>query len=137
MEVLISPDALGKQAQLTYEGKSYKLLLAYRNGTVLTQASLMSAWNAVKLSAGNGYAEVTGTIGSGSWNGGNARYELPQFTMAFPAGSVSRCSSFAADFGTAGEMKSGAVVKMPGIWVCPWKQYLPKSSKMCSILSGL
>jgi hypothetical protein len=85
MEVLISPDALGKQAQLTYEGKSYKLLLAYRNGTVLTQASLMSAWNAVKLSAGNGYAEVTGTIGSGSWNGGNARYELPQFTMALTA----------------------------------------------------
>ena len=47
MDVLISPDALGKQAQLTYEGKSYKLLLAYRNGAVLTQNSLMSAWNAV------------------------------------------------------------------------------------------
>ena len=85
MDVLISPDALGKQAQLTYEGKTYKLLLAYRNGTVLTQASLMSAWNAVKLSAGNGYAEQTGTIGTGSWNSGNARYELPQFTMSLTA----------------------------------------------------
>jgi hypothetical protein len=85
MDVLISPDALGKQAQLTYEGKTYKLLLAYRNGTVLTQASLMSAWNAVKLSAGNGYAEQTGTIGTGSFNSGNARYELPQFTMALTA----------------------------------------------------
>ena len=85
MDVLISPDALGKQAQLTYEGKAYKLLLAYRNGTVLTQASLMSAWNAVKLSAGNGYAEQTGTIGTGSWNSGNARYELPQFTMSLTA----------------------------------------------------
>jgi hypothetical protein len=85
MDVLISPDALGKQAQLTYEGKAYKMVLAYRNGEVLTQASLMSAWNAVKLSAGNGYAEVTGTIGAGSWNAGNARYELPQFTMTITA----------------------------------------------------
>jgi hypothetical protein len=85
MDVLISPDALGKQAQLTYEGKPYKILLAYRGGTVLTQASLMSAWNAVKLTAGNGYAEVTGTIGTGSFNSGNARYELPEFTMALTA----------------------------------------------------
>ena len=85
MDVLISPDALGKQAQLTYEGKSYKLLLAYRNGAVLTQNSLMSAWNAVKLTAGNGYAEKTGTIGTGSFNTGNARYELPQFTMSLTA----------------------------------------------------
>jgi hypothetical protein len=85
MNVLISPDALAKQAQLTYEGKSYKMLLAYRNGVVLTQASLMSAWNAVKLAAGNGYAEVTGTIGTGAWNSGNARYELPVLTMALTA----------------------------------------------------
>jgi hypothetical protein len=85
MDVLISPDALGKQAQLTYEGKAYKLLLAYRSGTVLTQASLMSAWNAVKLAAGNGYEEVTGTIGTGAWNSGNARYELPVLTMALTA----------------------------------------------------
>ena len=85
MEVLVSPDALAKQAQLTYEGKAYKMLLAYRNGVVLTQASLMSAWNAVKLAAGNGYAEVTGTIGTGSFNTGNARYELPALTMALNA----------------------------------------------------
>jgi hypothetical protein len=85
MDVLISPDALAKQAQLTYEGKSYKMLLAYRNGVVLTQASLMSAWNAVKLAAGNGYADVTGTIGTGAWNSGNARYELPNLTMALTA----------------------------------------------------
>jgi hypothetical protein len=85
MDVLISPDALGKQAQLAYEGKAYKMLLAYRNGEALTQASLMSAWNAVKLPAGNGYTEKTGTIGTGSWNSGNARYELPQFTMTITA----------------------------------------------------
>jgi len=85
MDVLISPDALAKQAQLTYEGKSYKMLLAYRNGVVLTQASLMSEWNAVKLASGNGYAEVTGTIGTGAWNSGNARYELPNLTMALTA----------------------------------------------------
>ena len=85
MDVLISPDALGRQAQLTYEGKTYKLLLAYRDGAVLTQTSLMSAWNAVKLTAGNGYAEQTGTIGTGSFNNGNARYELPQFTYSLTA----------------------------------------------------
>jgi|GEM_PF-3608598 hypothetical protein len=85
MDVLISPDALGRQAQLTYEGKSYRMLLAYRNGATLTQASLMSAWNAVKLSAANGYTEKTGTIGNGSWNSGNARYELPQFLMTLTA----------------------------------------------------
>ena len=85
MDVLISPDALGRQAQLTYEGKSYRMLLAYRNGATLTQASLMSAWNAVKLSAVNGYTEKTGAIGNGSWNSGNARYELPQFLMTLTA----------------------------------------------------
>lgn len=85
MDVLISPDALGKQAQLTYEGKTYRMFLASRGGTVLTQASLISAWNAVKLAAGNGYAELTGTIGTGSFNSGNARYELPALTMALTA----------------------------------------------------
>jgi len=85
MDVLISPDALGKQAQLTYEGKSYRLFLAYRNGASLNQANTISAWNGVKLSSGNGYAEKTGTIGSGSWNSGNARYELPQFLMSLTA----------------------------------------------------
>ena len=85
MDVLISPDALGKQAQLTYEGKTYRMFLALRGGTVLTQASLISAWNAVKLAAENGYAELTGTIGTGSFNSGNARYELPAFTMALTA----------------------------------------------------
>jgi hypothetical protein len=85
MDVLISPDALGKQAQLTYEGKTYKLMLTYRNGAVLTQASLMSAWNAVKLANGNGYTEKAGTIGTGSFNSGNARYELPQFTLSLTA----------------------------------------------------
>ena len=85
MDVLISPDALGKQAQLTYEGKVYRMFLASRGGTVLTQASLISAWNAVKLAAENGYAELTGTIGTGSFNSGNARYELPAFTMALTA----------------------------------------------------
>jgi hypothetical protein len=88
MDVLVSPDALAKQAQLTYEGKTFRMLLALRGGTVLTQASLMSAWNAVKLAAGNGYAEVTGTIGTGTFNSGNARYELPAFTMPLtPTGS--------------------------------------------------
>ena len=89
MDVLISPDALAKQAQLTYEGKAFRMFLALRDGTVLTQASLISAWNAVKLSAGNGYADVTGTIGTGTFNSGNARYELPAFaTMPLtPTGS--------------------------------------------------
>ncbi len=59
MDVLISPDALARQAQLTYEGKTFRMFLALRGGTVLTQASLISAWDAVKLAAGNGYAEVT------------------------------------------------------------------------------
>ena len=89
MEVLISPDALARQAALTYEGKTFRMFLALRGGTVLTQASLISAWNAVKLAAGNGYADVTGTIGTGSFNSGNARYELPAFaTMPLtPTGS--------------------------------------------------
>lgn len=85
MDVLISPDALGKQAQLCYEGKTYRMFLAYRNGTELTQASLMTAWDAKKLTAGNGYTEKTGTIGAGAWNSGNARYELPAFQLPLTA----------------------------------------------------
>ena len=89
MDVLISPDALATQAQLTYEGRTFRMFLALRDGTVLTQASLISAWNAVKLAAGNGYADVTGTNGTGTFNSGNARYELPAFaTMPLtPTGS--------------------------------------------------
>jgi hypothetical protein len=85
MEVLISPDALAKQAQLTYVGKGYRMFLAYRNGAALDQNSLITAWDAVKLGGGNGYTEKTGTIGAGSWNSGNARYELPQFQLALTA----------------------------------------------------
>lgn len=86
MEVLISPDALAKQAELAYVGNTYRMFLAFRDGAALTQASLMSVWYQVKLDNGvNGYNDLTGTIGAGAWNSSNARYELPQFQMALTA----------------------------------------------------
>jgi hypothetical protein len=44
----------------------------------------VAQWDAAKIS-GNGYADITGTIGTGTYNATTARYELPQITATFTA----------------------------------------------------
>jgi hypothetical protein len=81
----ISTKELQRQAVEAFEGKTYTIFLATNSGS-LTAESTAAAWLAVKASGG-GYADVTGTIGTGSYSTGNARYELPAITATFTAAS--------------------------------------------------
>lgn len=78
----ISQYELKRQAALVFEGKAYEVFLATNSGT-LTADSTYAAWQAVEVASANGYAPVSGTIGTGAWSAGNARYELPSITATF------------------------------------------------------
>jgi hypothetical protein len=74
---------LAFQANLAFEGETYKLFLAQNSGS-LTAESDLSAWEAVECSGG-GYAAATGTIGTGSWNVSSNRYEPPLLVLTVTA----------------------------------------------------
>ncbi|MFZ9959074.1 MAG: hypothetical protein ACO3GP_01685 [Candidatus Limnocylindrus sp.] len=78
----ISQNELQRQAALAFEGQTYEVFLANNSGS-LTANSTYAAWQAVELASANGYAPVTGTIGTGAWSSANARYELPAITATF------------------------------------------------------
>jgi hypothetical protein len=77
----ISQKELQRQAAACLEGRAYEVFLAL-NTASLTSESTYAAWQAVEV-AGGGYAPVTGTLAAGSYNAGNARYELPAITASF------------------------------------------------------
>lgn len=79
----ISQKELERQAGLCFEAESYTVFLA-NNTTSLTAQSTYTSWVAAAPSGG-GYAAVTGTIGTGSYNGTTNRYELPTITATFTA----------------------------------------------------
>lgn len=79
----ITPKELERQAQLVFEGQTYKLFLV-NNTTSLTTASTTAQWEASELS-GNGYAAATGTIAAGSYSATAARYEIPVISATFTA----------------------------------------------------
>lgn len=66
---------LAYQANLAFEGETFKLFLALNPGS-LTPESDVSAWEAAECSGG-GYAPATGTISTGAWNSGTIRHEIP------------------------------------------------------------
>lgn len=80
----ISQKELQRLAEAAYEGKPYRVSLGYNNTTGLTSESTTAAWDAVKLS-GNGYADVTGTIATGSYDATDQRYEMPLIEAEFAA----------------------------------------------------
>ena len=82
----ISQFELKRQAALAFEGKAYEVFLATNSGS-LTADSTYAAWQAVEVASANGYAPVTGTIGTGAWSTANARYELPAITATFTSSS--------------------------------------------------
>jgi hypothetical protein len=81
----ISTKELQRQAAAAFEGKTYTVFLATNTGS-LTAESTAALWLAEEVSGG-GYAAVTGTIGTGSYSTGNARYELPAINATFTATS--------------------------------------------------
>lgn len=79
----ITPAELTRVGVTAYEGKSYRLSLA-NNTTSLTSLSTVAQWDAAKLT-GNGYADITGTIGTGTYESAGSTYGLPQLTATFTA----------------------------------------------------
>ena len=84
LTLTISPKELERQAGLALDGKNYEVFLANNTGG-LTADSTAAAWKAVEVAAGNGYAAVTGTTGTGAYVPGNGRVELPDITAAYTA----------------------------------------------------
>lgn len=87
LTLTISQKELQRQASLALEGKAYTVFLA-NNTTSLTSESTFSSWNSAKAT-GTGYADVTGTLGTGSYNGSTGRWELPTITATFTCTSGS------------------------------------------------
>lgn len=109
----ISTKELQRQAAAAFEGQDYTIFLA-RNLTGLTVESTTAEWVAAKTSGG-GYADVTGTIGTGSYSSGNARYELPVINAAFTAsGSGFVYDTVCVLIGTATYLHS-ILVEVPNI----------------------
>lgn len=82
LTLTISQKELQRQAGLCLEGENYEVFLATNDGS-LTANSTYTAWQAVEVASANGYAPATGTLGTGTWNSGDARYELPAITATF------------------------------------------------------
>lgn len=80
----ISQAELARVAAASYEGLPYRICLALNGATGLTVNSTVAQWDAKELS-GNGYARVEGFIGTGSWDGTDLRFELPQIDAEFTA----------------------------------------------------
>ena len=84
----ISQKELKRQAAAALEGKAYEVFLAFNDTTGLTAESTYSAWQAEEITGDASYAPVTGTIGTGAYDAGDARYELPSITATFTAAAA-------------------------------------------------
>lgn len=81
MAFQITQGEIEYQAGQVLTGKTYKVFLVVRGN--LTASSNVSAWEAVELATANGYASLTGTVGSGTYSSANGRFEAPQITGTF------------------------------------------------------
>jgi hypothetical protein len=81
MSFVITQGELEFQSGLILDGQTYKVFLATK-GT-LTIASTLSAWEAAELATSNGYAAVTGTIGTGVFDSTSGRVKCPVITGQF------------------------------------------------------
>lgn len=86
--ITISQKELKRQAGLALEGKAYEVFLAFNDTTGLTAESTYSAWQAEEITGDASYAPVTGTLATGAYDAGDARYELPAVTATFTAAAA-------------------------------------------------
>jgi hypothetical protein len=55
------------------------------NTTSISTETAVATWYAEVISGDADYADVTGTLATGSWNGTDLRYDLPSVTATFAA----------------------------------------------------
>lgn len=82
--VTVPQAELARVAGLVFQGKTYRVCLASVGGSGYTAESTTANWDSVEKS-GSGYARVTGTFSAGSYDGTDARFEMPVITAAFTA----------------------------------------------------
>lgn len=85
LTLTVTPKELERQAAAVFHAKPYRVFLALRQDTGLGVGSTSAAWAAEKLATANGYADVTGTLASGTYNTNTAAFELPSITATFTA----------------------------------------------------
>lgn len=83
MPFVITNGELEHEYGLILNGQAFKVFAAVTGS--LTATSTLAAWEAAELAASNGYAAVTGTVGSGSLNATTGRWESPVLSGAFTA----------------------------------------------------
>jgi hypothetical protein len=82
----VSQKELERVASQAYEGQTLKVMLCSVGATGYTAESTVTNWQSVEKS-GNGYARYSEVIGTGSYNAGTGRYELPDIDAVFTATS--------------------------------------------------
>lgn len=80
----ISQKELKRAAAAAYEGKAIRVMLCSVASTGYDAESTVTNWQSAELS-GNGYARVSATIGTGSYDGTAAAYLLPDIDAVFSA----------------------------------------------------
>lgn len=83
----LSQKEMERVAGLAYEGFAVRVSLANEISGTLDAEDTVAAWDAVKVS-GNGYADYKSTIGTGSYDASDQRYELPTFDAEFTASAA-------------------------------------------------
>jgi hypothetical protein len=80
----ISQRELARVANLAYEGETLKVMLCSVGVSGFTAESTVANWQSVEQS-GNGYVRYSTTVGTGSYDAVDARYEMPAIDAAFTA----------------------------------------------------
>lgn len=87
LTLTISKKELERQAGLALEGENVTVFLAQNPGGLTSESSYADWYDEVVT--GTGYANVTGTLGTGSYSATNGRWELPAVTATFTCTSGS------------------------------------------------
>lgn len=82
--VTLSVKETERIAALCYEGETLKVMLCSVGLTGYTASSTVANWQSVEKS-GNGYARFSAVIGTGTYDTGDGRYELPTISAEFTA----------------------------------------------------
>jgi hypothetical protein len=80
----ISQRELKRIAALGYEGETLKVMLCSVGDSGFTAESTVTNWQSVEKS-GNGYVRYSATIGTGSYDSADGRYEMPDIDADFTA----------------------------------------------------
>lgn len=80
----LSQRELKRVAAAAYEGKAIRVMLCDAGVTGYNAETTVANWQSVEVS-GNGYSRFSGTVGTGSYDAGEAAYLMPYIDAPFTA----------------------------------------------------